>query len=144
VNPAFAASKLSLYAGFFTKTSTKLSNKILQSNGVSAIALQPLMQAFTLDVLGNAMLSFNFGCLKNENSSYSKLYHDLINLAMHPSRTYAPYQFLDILPIPSTRLLKKKMKSFERLLQNIIDSHLANRSKPEFQVINKPHFFVRI
>ncbi|KAI8800033.1 cytochrome P450 [Cladochytrium replicatum] len=99
------------------------------------VDVYPFMQRLTLDVLGAAMLSFNFKSLEAEdkitNASdlkpgrYVDIWNELMENALKPINILIPYY--PKLPLESNKRAWKVAREFRGLMENIVDERIAQK-----------------
>ncbi|EMD32080.1 hypothetical protein CERSUDRAFT_77670 [Gelatoporia subvermispora B] len=139
---SFTTSRLRQYVSMFQKTASKMVDTwkdelFSGSENALTIAMNHWLPRATLDIIGEAACSYEFGTLDNKDTELAEAYKNLFaDSLMFPSKwdilfkatwNYLPIrllQFVDYLPAREYRRFRSTVQIMNRVAKNIIDEKI--------------------
>lgn len=84
----------------------------------ATVEIGELMQRFNVDVLGEALLGHDFGCIRGETRSELRAFHTVLDNAFTITRVILP--FLDWLPLKVNRMMDESLLVLNRMMDKLL------------------------
>ncbi|OCH91778.1 cytochrome P450 [Obba rivulosa] len=142
MTPSFSTTRLRDYVSLFQRTASKVADKwktefFAESDGPVTIPVNHWLPRATLDIIGEAVCSYSFGTLDNENTELADAYANIFaDSLLIPSRIdvlfkatwkYFPMRllhFVEYLPTREYRRFRGSLKIMKRIGGQIIDEKI--------------------